>query len=116
MTTVSRDHTRPLLQLWAEEPQHVMTERRVIMKLDTRAFATAAGIIAASLFLICAFFVAMAPEATTNFAGHLIHADLSGFTRTLTWGNFFGGLVCWTLGTGLVAAGVSLIYNRLARV
>jgi hypothetical protein len=92
-----------------------MTERRVIMKLDTRAFAIAAAIIAAALFVICAFFVAVAPEATTNFVGHLIHADLSGFTRSLTWGNFFGGLVCWTLGTGFVAAALAWVYNRLAR-
>jgi hypothetical protein len=92
-----------------------MTERRVIMKLDTRAFAIAAAIIAAALFLICAFFVAVAPEQTTNFAGHLIHSDLSGITRSLTWGNFFGGLACWTLGTGLVAAALAGVYNRLAR-
>lgn len=84
------------------------------MKLDTRAFAIAAAIISAALFLICGFFVAVAPEATTNFAGHLIHADLSSFTRSLTWGTFFGGLVCWTLGTGLVAAALAGLYNRLA--
>jgi 2TM family of unknown function (DUF5676) len=85
------------------------------MKLDPRAFAIAAAIIAAALFLICALFVAVAPEATTNFAGHLIHADFSGITRSLTWGNFLGGLVCWTLGTGLVAAMLAGVYNRLAR-
>ena len=84
------------------------------MKLDTRAFAIAAALIAAALFLICVFFVAVAPEATTRFAGHLIHSDLSGITRSLTWGNFLGGLVCWTLGTGLVAAAVAGVYNRLA--
>ena len=86
------------------------------MKLDTRASAIAAAIIAAALFLICATFVAVAPEATTNFAGHLIHADLSGIVRPLTWGNFFGGLVCWTLGTGFVAAALAGGYNRFARV
>ena len=86
------------------------------MKLDTRAFAIAAAIVAAVLFLICAFFVAVAPEATTNFAGHLIHADLSGIARSLTSGNFLGGLVCWTLGAGLVAGALAWLYNRLARV
>ena len=90
-------------------------ERRVIMKLDTRAFAIAAAIVAAALFLICAFFVAVAPEATTRFAGHLIHLDLSGLSRSLTWGNFFGGLVCWTFGTGFVGAALAWFYNRLAR-
>lgn len=86
------------------------------MKLDTRAFAIAAAIVAAALFLICAFFVAVAPEQTTNFAGHLIHADLNGIMRSLTWGSFFGGLVCWTLGTGVVGAALAWVYNRLARV
>ena len=86
------------------------------MRFDVRAFATAAAVIAAALFLICAFFVAVAPETTTNFAGHLIHADLSGIKRSLTWGNFFGGLVCWTVGTGLVGAALARVYNRLAGV
>jgi CDP-diglyceride synthetase len=85
------------------------------MKLDTRAFAIAAAIIAAALFLICAFFVAVAPETTTKVAGHMIHANLSGITRSLTWGDFIGGLVCWTLGTGFVAAALAGVYNRLAR-
>ena len=86
------------------------------MKLDTRAFAFAAAIVAAGLFLICGFSVAVAPEATTNFAGHLIHADLSGITRSLTWGNFLGGLVCWTVGIGVVGVALAWLYNRLARV
>ena len=53
------------------------------MKLDARAFGLAAGVAAAVLFLFCAIAVAIAPEATTAFAGHLIHVDLSGITRTL---------------------------------
>ena len=84
------------------------------MKLNARAFGTACALVAAELFLMCTLFVAVAPQATTNFAGHLIHADLSGFTRTLTWGNFFGGLVCWTLGPGIVGTTLAWSYNRLA--
>lgn len=60
------------------------------MKLDIRALAIAAAVVAAALFLICAFFVAVAPKETTAFAGHLIHADLSGISRSLTWASFFG--------------------------
>lgn len=84
------------------------------MKLDVRAFAVAAAVVAAALFLICALFVALAPEETTAFAGHLIHADLSGISRSLTWSNFFGGLVCWTVGTGFVGAALAWLYNRLS--
>jgi hypothetical protein len=84
------------------------------MKLDARAFGLAAGTGAAMLFLICAAAVAIAPEATTAFAGELIHADLSGMTRTLTPGSFVAGLVCWFVGTALTFWFVAWTYNRLA--
>lgn len=93
----------------------MLAERRAIMKLDVRAFAIAAAITAAALFLICASFVVVMPKETTNLAGYLIHADLSGISRSLTWGNFFGGLACWTAGAGIVAGALSWLYNGLAR-
>ena len=83
------------------------------MKLDAKAFGLAAGTTAAVLFLVCALAVAIAPEATTTFAGYLIHADLSGMTRNLTVGSFVGGLICWTAGTTLVVWLTATIYNRL---
>jgi hypothetical protein len=71
------------------------------MRLDARAFGFAAGFSAAVLFVMCALGVAVAPEATTAFAGMLIHADLTGIIRTLAFGTFVGGLICWSLGTTL---------------
>lgn len=50
------------------------------MRLDARAFGVAAGATAAVLFVICALAVTIAPEATTAFAGYLIHIDVSGMT------------------------------------
>jgi hypothetical protein len=85
------------------------------MKLDTRAFATASAVIAAVLFVICALFVALAPRETTAVAGYLIHVNVSGMTRSLTWGSFIGGLVGWTVGTGVVGAALAWVYNRLVR-
>ena len=82
------------------------------MRLDSRAFGLAAGTVAAALFTLCALAVALAPTATTALATTLIHLDLSGMTRTLTWGSFFGGLVCWTLGVGLVFAALGGLYSR----
>lgn len=84
------------------------------MRLDIRAFAFAGGIAAAILFVICAAAVALAPQATTAFAGELIHADLSGIARTLTWGSFILGLVVWTAGTALTCGFVAATYNRFA--
>lgn len=83
------------------------------MRLDPKAFGLAAGIVAVALFIACAIAVALAPEATTALAGFLIHADLSSFIRTLTWGTFFGGLLGWGVGTALVFAMVAVLYNRL---
>ena len=83
------------------------------MRLDTRAFAFAAGITAAVLFTLCALAVAIAPGATTGFFGYLVHLDLSALPRTLTFGSFVGGLICWTLGAGLTFGLAAAIYNRL---
>jgi hypothetical protein len=83
------------------------------MRLDARAFGTAAGIVAAVLFTICASAVAIAPGTTTALAGYLMHTDLSGMSRTLTFGSFVGGLVLWTLGSAVVFGSVAAIYNGL---
>jgi hypothetical protein len=82
------------------------------MRLDTRALGLAASIVAAGLFILCAAAVAVAPDWTTAMAGTLAHLDLSGLARTLTWSSFFTGLVCWTVGTGLVFAALGALYNR----
>lgn len=86
------------------------------MRLDARAFALAAGTTAAALFILCAAAVAIAPGPTTAFAGYLIHTDLSGLSRSLTLGNFVGGLICWALGAALTFWLVAAIYNRLLGV
>jgi hypothetical protein len=84
------------------------------MRLDARAFGMAAALVAAVLFTICALAVAVAPQPTTALAGYLIHMDLSGMTRSMAFGRFVGGLVLWSLGTGLVFAAVAALYNSLA--
>jgi len=83
------------------------------MRLDARAYGLAAGATAALLFILCAVAVAIAPGSTTAFAGYLIHTDLSGLSRSLTFGSFVGGLICWTVGTALTFWLAAAIYNRL---
>ena len=83
------------------------------MRLNARAFGLAGGATAGLLFVLCALAVAIAPEATTAFAGRLIHVDLSGVNRNLTFGTFVSGLICWTVGTGLTFWFMGLVYNRL---
>ena len=82
--------------------------------LDARAFGYAAGAVTAALVVICSAAVAIAPEATTTFAGYIVHTDLSGFARTLNCGSFFGGLLFWTIGTGIVFGAAAAFYNRFS--
>lgn len=106
--------TRRLQRVEAHEPEcETAAERLVTMRLDTRAFAFAAGITAAVLFTLCALAVAIAPGPTTAFFGYLAHVDLSTLPWTLTLGSFVGGLICWTLGTALTFGLAAAIYNRL---
>jgi hypothetical protein len=86
------------------------------MRLNTRAFAIAAGATAAVLFTICALAVAIAPGPTTAFFGYLVHADLSTLPRTLTVASFIAGLIGWTVGTALSFGFAATIYNRLIGV
>lgn len=82
--------------------------------INARAFGTAAGTIAGAVVVICSLAVALAPEATTAFAGYVVHVDLSGFSRTLNWGSFLAGLFFWTLGTGFVFGAAGSLYNRFS--
>ena len=54
------------------------------MKLNFWAFRSAVEVAAAGVFTICAFFVAVAPEVTTEFIGYLLHINLSGLSRPIT--------------------------------
>ena len=84
------------------------------MKLNTRAFALAAGLTAAALFVVCALFVAIAPSAATALFSNVLHLDLTGLARPLTLGSFVGGLIFWGLGTTLVFGVAAVLYNWLS--
>lgn len=83
------------------------------MKLKIWPLSISVGIVTAVLFAICAFFVAVAPEATAAFFGYLFHIDLSGLTRPISLGNFFAGLLASSIGMGFSAAVVAWIYNKM---
>jgi hypothetical protein len=83
------------------------------MKLNVWAFGVAIGIVIAAAFTICAFFVAVAPQATADFIGYLLHINLSGLARPISWGSYFGGVLGVGVWTGLWAAVVAKFYNLL---
>jgi 2TM family of unknown function (DUF5676) len=81
------------------------------VKLEVGAFGSAAGIGVAAAFTICALFVALAPQPTAAFIGYLLHIDISGITRPVTWASYFAGVVSVGIWTGLWAAVVAKLYN-----
>ena len=82
------------------------------MRLDPRAFALASAGIAGLWFTICAFFVAIAPEATAAVLSFVFHYNLD-VPRPLTVGSFFGGLVLFSAWVGAFVGLVAWLYNRL---
>jgi hypothetical protein len=85
------------------------------MKLDIWPFSLAVGLVTAVVFSICAFFVAVAPEATMASFSYLLHVDLTGLARSITWGSYLAGLVAVSLGAAISAALVAWLYNRLVQ-
>ena len=81
------------------------------MKLNIWPFSYSVGIVTAAAFTICAFFVAVAPEATAAFIGYLLHTNLTGLTRPITWGSYIAGVLGIGIWTVLWAAAVAKIYN-----
>ena len=85
------------------------------MKLNNWAFGFAVGIVIAAAFTICASFVAIAPEATAAFIGYLLHINLSGLTRPITWTSYVAGVLAVGIWTTLWAAAAAKLYNLLVR-
>lgn len=83
------------------------------MKLNVWAFGLAVGIAIAAAFTICAFFVAVAQDATAGFIGYLLHINLSGLTRSISWASYFAGVLGLGLWTALWAAAAAGLYNLL---
>jgi len=84
------------------------------VKLNAQALSLATGIVAALSYIVCALAVAVAPAATSQFFSFVFHIDLTSLSRSITWGSFFGGIVCFSLGTAILAGLAAWFYNRLA--
>lgn len=85
------------------------------MDLDAKRLALAVAGVTAVLWILCSAFVSVAPGPAMGITGHMIHADVSGFTWSLTWAGFVVGLVSWTLSAAVPAWLVAWAYNRMAR-
>ncbi|MDP2604542.1 MAG: DUF5676 family membrane protein [Deltaproteobacteria bacterium] len=84
------------------------------MKLEISSFGLAAGIVVAIAFTLCPAFVAVAPEATAEFIGYLLHINIAGLTRPISWVSYFAGVLGLGIWTGLWAAVAAKLYNLLS--
>ena len=84
------------------------------MKLKASAFGLAVAIVVAASFTVCSFFVAVAPEATAAVIGYLLHINLAGLSRSISWASYFAGVVGLGIWSGLWAAVAAKIYNLAA--
>ena len=84
------------------------------MKLNVKALFFASGIVAAASFVVCALAVAIAPGLTSRFFSFVLHIDLTGLSRTITWGSFFGGMLLFGFGLAIFAGLAAWCSNRLA--
>jgi hypothetical protein len=81
------------------------------MKLNVWGFGLAVAVVVAAAFTICAFFVAIAPQATTEFISYLLHINLSGLSRPISWPSYIAGVLGVGVWTGLWAAAAAKLYN-----
>jgi len=84
------------------------------MKLNERSLFLATAITTGIVYLLCLLFVLLSPQLAMAFFSSIVHANLTGMTLTVTWGNFVKGLLFWSIGTGLSAALLARLYNRFS--
>jgi 2TM family of unknown function (DUF5676) len=84
------------------------------MKLKVSAFGLAVASAVTASFTVCSFFVAVAPEATAEWIGYLLHINLTGLSLSISWASYLAGVVALAVWTGLLAAAVAKIYNLAA--
>lgn len=85
------------------------------MELDPSAFGLAAGIVTAALFSLCTLAVALAPGFTSAAFSYMLHVNLTGISRPVTWGGYFGGVMCLSLVVGAAFGAAGALYNRFIR-
>jgi hypothetical protein len=85
------------------------------MKLDIRAWALTAAILAAVCYIVRALVIALIPEAALAAMAVVFHVNSDIAVWQLSWGASIVAFVLWTVGMGLLAAAFAWLHNRLVR-
>ena len=84
------------------------------MTLNANRLALATVIVFAVLWVVCSALVAVLPGMMLTATGFMVHSQLETFRWSLTVTGFVGGLVLWSLISGITVWLVAVVYNRLA--
>ena len=82
--------------------------------LNVRALTITGAIVAAASYVVCAGFVAVAPDAASTIGTYIVHIDLSRIGRTVSWGGALLGGTFFTAFVALVCASAGAVYNSLS--
>jgi hypothetical protein len=82
------------------------------MSANIRALTIKGAVIAALTYIICAGFVALAPETATTLGAYIVHMDLANVGRSVTLGGALVGGAFFTVFVALVCASSGWLYNR----
>ena len=85
------------------------------MSVNVKAFTITGIIIAALSYVVCATFVAIAPDAATTMGSYITHMNLREVGRSVTFTKALIGGTFFTVFVSLVCASSGFLYNRLAR-
>jgi len=85
-----------------------------IIMTNVKALAITGLVMAAITYVVCATFVAIAPEAASTLGTYITHMDLNKVGRSVTWGGAVIGFAFVTIFVAIVCAASGAIYNRLA--
>ncbi len=83
------------------------------MKLEVGKIVSATMLAITLLWIICAMFVWLMPEAAALMTAAMFHLRLEPLQWHLTFGGVLLGLGSWLLATSLLTVLVATFYNRL---
>ena len=81
---------------------------------NVKALAITGLVMAAITYVVCATFVAIAPEVASTLGTYITHMDLNKVGRSVTWGGAVIGFIFVTIFVAIVCAASGSVYNRLA--
>ncbi len=82
---------------------------------DIKALTITGLVLGAIIYIVCAAFVAISPEAASTLGSYITHIDLTKVGRTVSWGGAAVGFVFTTAFVAIVCAAFGAVYNRVAR-